>query len=645
MRPFRRFPSLRRPDLGSTIGVYPGFDDGARFAAHERNLGADVPWVVNMAGRKTPGEMRGSVRGQVTKQGAYLAKLSSRVNLVMTIPLAFGNRTAKTAANRAAIGNDLRGTASGLHDADYRVVARQLIEAGYGDAVIRLGHEFDGDYYSWSAHDNNEAYIAAFRHVHDVFASESANFRFEWTGMRSTFSRFGPPAYPGDAYVDVVGLDIYYRERAPLSDQYWARQYEDRLEFHRDFAISRGKPVAYSEWGVALHDNPEFIDAMYGWFKSLPASGPGRLLYQSYFNPPRKGYDLGKLPKSQARYMSLFGGVGARAESPAELTKSSSTPAPPTTTPAPPTTTPAPPTTTPAPPTTTPAPPTTTPASPTTVPQAQGGSSPAGQFTLFDQRVVHEVDRYAELDFAQPSWNGSANFVQGTPLLRLDIVDKPTDRPVQVLVCMWQKGFSQETCVGAGTFTTTGEHWISVRSPGSWWRKGQWDWTTPIDHVRLMVKDKASNSLLSTQRCGSACYSGSGAATDHAPITFDAEMVVVAKGAKLVPGSVWAGCPEAFDRFCGPASAPAASPSAPAFEHDGTADTRRAVAVTVNGARTKRVEHPEAVHPVGPGRRKARASDSGWCSRPRRNRRFPLRCRARTSVLWLGVTIDPSPRR
>ena len=379
--------------------------------------------------------------------------------------------------------------------------------------------------------------------------SESGAFRFEWTGMRNTFAAHGPAAYPGDAYVDIVGLDIYYRESTPMTDQVWSRQYEDRLEFHRDFAISRGKPVAYSEWAAARYDNPEFIDAMYGWFNSLPTSGPGRLLYQAYFNPPRDGYDLSDFPKTQARYLALFGGTGARAESPAELSKPAAAPASPAPTPI-----------TPAPTPITPAPTPIPPAPAPTTPAPAGGSPGAGQFTLFDQRAVHDVNRYADLEFAQANWTGSPNFVQGTPLLRLDIVDKPSDRPVQVLVCMWQQGFSRETCVSAGTFTTTGEHWISLRSPGSWWRKGPWDWSAPIDNVRLMVKDKASNSLLSTTRCGAACYSGSGAAADHAPITFDAEMVMVAKGAQLVPGSVWAGCPAAFDSYCGPASA---SPSAP----------------------------------------------------------------------------------
>ncbi len=208
------------------MGVYAGFDAGARFDAFEQKLNADAAWVVHMAARTSPSDMRSSVWGQVAKPGAYLTEVSSRINLVMTVPLTFGKQTAKTEAGQLSIGKDFRAVAGGRFDDDFRAVARQLATSGYGDAVIRLGHEFDGDFYPWSARGNNEAYIAAFRHVHDVFASESAAFRFEWTGFRNTFAAHGPPAYPGDAYVDIVGLDIYYRESVSMSDEVWSRQYQ-----------------------------------------------------------------------------------------------------------------------------------------------------------------------------------------------------------------------------------------------------------------------------------------------------------------------------------------------------------------------------------------------------------------------------------
>ena len=63
LAPVPAAPAVAAPRLASTMGVYPGFDDGARFAAHERSLKADLAWAVQMSGRESPGAMRSSVWG------------------------------------------------------------------------------------------------------------------------------------------------------------------------------------------------------------------------------------------------------------------------------------------------------------------------------------------------------------------------------------------------------------------------------------------------------------------------------------------------------------------------------------------------------------------------------------------------------
>ena len=89
------------------------------------------------------------------------------------------------------------------------------MDAGYEDAIIRLGHEFDGDWAPYSARDNADAYVAAFRHVHDVMTAESPAFRFDWTSMVPDFLEYGPAAYPGDDVVDIIGIDVYWRDAEP----------------------------------------------------------------------------------------------------------------------------------------------------------------------------------------------------------------------------------------------------------------------------------------------------------------------------------------------------------------------------------------------------------------------------------------------
>jgi hypothetical protein len=318
--------------LPSTLGQRPsgGFLKADRLAKAEAELGVPIQWYVAMAGKKSVNDMRGSVHGQLKAKGAVLPTVSDRMNLVMTVPLAFGKAKGKTAAGQAEIRGLLRETASGRWDDAYRQVAQTLIDGGYPDAVIRLGHEFTGGWYPWSAQGNAPAYIAAYQHVHNVMASVSPQFRFEWNAARNTWLRYGPDAYPGDAYVDIVGLDVYYepwKGDGEFTEDYWQRRYLRVLNHHFEFARARGKQVSYAEWGNGGVDEPDFIRKMHSWFASLPTQGSGSLLYHAYFNVNKTLYNLDVYPQSKAVYLELFG------------SRSGATPPPPTT---PPSTSPAP---------------------------------------------------------------------------------------------------------------------------------------------------------------------------------------------------------------------------------------------------------------------------------------------------------------
>lgn len=80
--------------------------------------------------------------------------------------------------------------------------------------VIRFAHEMNGTWYPWAAGVNGNTaadHVAAFRHVHDVFASAGvANVTWAWVpNVPYPGSTPLPSLYPGDAYVDQVGLDGY----------------------------------------------------------------------------------------------------------------------------------------------------------------------------------------------------------------------------------------------------------------------------------------------------------------------------------------------------------------------------------------------------------------------------------------------------
>ena len=101
----------------------------------------------------------------------------------------------------------------GTHDAHLRRWAAQ-IKAWDKPLLLRFAHEMNGNWNSWSEGSNGNLpgeYVAAYRHVHDIFSSVGAsNVTWVWS-PNVVYSNSPPlaPYYPGDAYVDRVALDGY----------------------------------------------------------------------------------------------------------------------------------------------------------------------------------------------------------------------------------------------------------------------------------------------------------------------------------------------------------------------------------------------------------------------------------------------------
>lgn len=86
-----------------------------------------------------------------------------------------------------------------------------------GTVLLRIFHEFNGNWYPWCIALNDkdpQLYISAFRRVVDIFRANGAdNVRFVWCPNSMSTPQEGwnlmTDAYPGDAYVDVIGLDVF----------------------------------------------------------------------------------------------------------------------------------------------------------------------------------------------------------------------------------------------------------------------------------------------------------------------------------------------------------------------------------------------------------------------------------------------------
>ena len=86
-----------------------------------------------------------------------------------------------------------------------------------GIVLLRILHEFNGDWYPWCIANNDknsQLYIKAYHHIWNIFNEQKVtNIKFIWcpNSMSSPQAswNFIMDAYPGDKYVDYVALDVY----------------------------------------------------------------------------------------------------------------------------------------------------------------------------------------------------------------------------------------------------------------------------------------------------------------------------------------------------------------------------------------------------------------------------------------------------
>lgn len=143
----------------------------------------------------------------------------------------------------------LRDIAAGLHDTYLLEQAARVRDIG-APVAIRFGHEMNAPWYPWGAgvHGNTPAdYVAAYRHVHDLFAAQGVT-DVTWVWAPAALDSAHPPDlagfYPGDAYVDWSGLTAYFDQ----STDTWATAVAPTLR--RLDAVAPTKPFLLAETGV-----------------------------------------------------------------------------------------------------------------------------------------------------------------------------------------------------------------------------------------------------------------------------------------------------------------------------------------------------------------------------------------------------------
>lgn len=222
-------------------------------------------------------------------------------------------------------GTSLQLGATGTFNSHFQTLATNLISHGLvNNTVIRLGHEFNGNWYPWwvsgtaSGSSNNAAYYAAYYHQivtamrsTTLNGTSAANLKFDWNAAGGYWTSWsGTAAYPGSDVVDFIGCDLYDQCTSGTTcypyqsnvypyppDASWRQtnawtilsaNYNNGLTVWKNIAASYGKPMTIPEWGVTNRpsgpagglDDPAFIQRMYNFIQD-PANN---VYFHSYFN-------------------------------------------------------------------------------------------------------------------------------------------------------------------------------------------------------------------------------------------------------------------------------------------------------------------------------------------------------------------------
>ncbi len=205
----------------------------------------------------------------------------------------------------------LENAAKGQYNNNYRTLAQDMAAIGADDDKIhvRLGWEMNGNgWFPWSANGHEKAYVGAFQQFVDTFRSVPDKFVFEWTPNIGSQGMDVASVYPGDKYVDVIGLDFYYNTQWDPKDPVAAFNYFVNqpygLQWQQDFAVAHGKPTGIGEWGVNSDTSGAFIEMAAQWFEDH------NIIYQNYWNSNAdfKGrLSDGQYPNAGKVFQAIFG--------------------------------------------------------------------------------------------------------------------------------------------------------------------------------------------------------------------------------------------------------------------------------------------------------------------------------------------------
>lgn len=188
-----------------------------------------------------------------------------------------------------------------------------LVAAGLQNTVIRLGAEMNGtwenDFVGNTTQEQNLWAKCFDNEVTGLRQATGEHFLIDWNPNACTQPIPYANYYPGNAYVDIVGLDFYDQgcnsPNTSLTFTQLANETQGLANFE-GFANTQGKPMSLPEWGLAVipsGDDPAYIDGIGS------AVANGDYSFQEYFDASDGNalpIDSGTTPLSAQQYGKWF---------------------------------------------------------------------------------------------------------------------------------------------------------------------------------------------------------------------------------------------------------------------------------------------------------------------------------------------------
>lgn len=213
-------------------------------------------------------------------------------------------------------GVSIQRCAEGLYDSHWSQFGRVISSYGLGHSIIRLGWEFNGDWYVWQAREPN-SWAECWRQIVSSARSTAPSLQWDWNPTRGVSSGSPDPAraYPGNSYVSIIGVDSYDKWPGAGTSAGWRVQLdgEQGLAYWLHFAKKHGKQLSVPEWGSvrsgaeAGGDDPGYVRQMYAFFKSNADEIAFECNFQGTSSSTGGSYGTGTLvPRAAKTYKMTF---------------------------------------------------------------------------------------------------------------------------------------------------------------------------------------------------------------------------------------------------------------------------------------------------------------------------------------------------